>query len=308
MTILRRILIAVFLALTIFRPTFSTETTAEKTTNLNIWFVVDATGSMVASDVDGGKRRFEKVAEDITAISKHVSGAKYSLIVQDYTTYTAMPLTYNADAIIAAKSSVTPKSSIYSKATDLNQLLKYAADRIATYKTNNPDRRNAVIIMTDGEDVSGNRIEASVLSRAADSLFVFGYGSLAGTTIEEINSPYLIEKDGVISNDCVKYFGNNQDIVTNDAHCVVSKINEDNLKEIAKVSNGKYYHREDDKNIAEIANSLRSTATVINETTANVSSRKELYYLFAFGLLLSLLWEGEELLLKLLSEKENKHA
>lgn len=306
----RRIGMIILIALIFVRPTISNEKTSRESTNLNIWFVVDATGSMVAKDVDGGStRRFEKVQSDITSIIKSVPGAKYGLIVQDFSNYNALPLTYNADAMAAAESNVMPKYSYYSQPTNITELLRYTADRIRKYNEANPGRSNAIIVMSDGEDVSGKSITVPDMKDAVDTAIVFGYGSTAGSVIEEINAPYRVDEEGLFSKDYIKYYGDDERITVDDKYRVISKINEKNLTKISNSLDGSYYHRESGDAPSEVSEKLKQTASVIKEKKeSDVNTRSELYYIFALMLLGLIIWEGEELLLKVLLEKENKNA
>ena len=311
-TFWRRFGMAIFAALIIIRPTLQPETVNREASNLNIWFVVDATGSMVARDVENGsKRRFEKVQEDITNIVHSVPGAKYALIAQDFNTYDAMPLSYNADAIIAAEPNLMPKYSLYAQATSLKQMLAYATKRISSYYAKNPDRINALVIMSDGEDVSDENLAlAGMVSPYINYAAVLGYGSTEGSLIEEILSPYRYDENpSLISDEYVRYYGNNVNVTVDGEHRVISKLNEKNLNEMASLTKGQYYHRENGDVPGEIINSLKNASQIVKEKkTENTTSRGEIYYIFAMGLLLLILWEGEELIVRLLSEKENKNA
>ncbi len=308
----RRLLIAVSLIIILIRPTIANEDSKRESTNLNIWFVVDATGSMVAKDVDGGtKRRYEKVQDDIAEIASLVPGAKYGLIVQDYTNYNASPMSYSADGIIAAGAYVMPKPSFYSLPTDISDLLSFTQNRVINYKNTHPERSNAIIVMSDGEDVSGGNIRVpAALVSTVDATIVLGYGSESGSLLETINYPSSTRTDGMINeNNYVTYYGDDESITVDDYHRVISKINENNLQSVAEQTNGQYYHRESGNAPSEITEKLKSTASIIKNTKASdTTSRGEIYYIVALVLVLILLWECEELVYELLLEKEGNHA
>lgn len=312
-TFYRRLGIILLLLIIIIRPTLSNERSDRETTNLNIWFVVDASGSMVAKDTDhNNKRRFELAHEDITSIVSNLPGAKYGLLVQDFSSYTAVPMTFNADAITASEAYIRPKYSLYSKPSNLSELLSYSLTRIASYRERYPKRNNVIVFISDGEDVSGNDIVVpNNLSNIIDGAIVLGYGSTDGTTIENIGG--LVDGkfyfSAIIEDDPVTYFGDNPNITINDNYQVISKINEDNLQDIASSLNGSYYHRESDTIPQEAINLLSNAASLENDhTDAQTDTNAETYWFFAIILLVLFAWEGEEILLHVLTERGNKNG
>ena len=305
----RRIAIAVLLVLVLIRPTISNESSSREMTNLNLWFVVDATGSMVAKDVDGGsKRRFEFAREDISAIVKKIPGAKYGLIVQDFSSYTASPLSFSADAIIAAESYTSPKYSFYTMASDLSDLLKYTSTRITKYKKRYPDRNNVIVFMSDGEHVSGEKLAIpSTLKDVLDGIVIFGYGSTEGSLIEEVGS---VQDYTSISEDrYITYYGKDSSIEVDLHNQVISKIDENNLRLIADSLGGDYYHRErgtvPDSAISTL---IASAKPVKNTSDSLVKTGAEIYWVFALAILVLLLFEGYAILMRIFEEREGRHA
>lgn len=307
----RRLAMILMLILIIIRPTLSTEQSEREMTNLNVWFVADATGSMVAKDVDkGAKRRFEMVGDDIETIVKKIPGAKYSLLVQDYASYIAAPMTNSGDAIIAAKPYLKPKNSLYSKPSNLTELLQYANTRIAKYKERYPERNNVLVFASDGEDVSGSEITIpNQMDSLVDGVVVLGYGSTSGSLIEEIVSNYSNEGNdynSISPNRYVVYYGKDPNITTDSQHQVISKINESNLERIASSLGGEYFHRESGEIPSESIDRLTNSASLVaSGSDTPVSSGSDIYWVFAIILVLLLLWEGEEMLNRFLTERKS---
>ena len=307
-TLVRRIIMLVLLIIVLIRPTIPGSSSNRESTNLNIWFVVDASGSMVAKDVEGNAmRRFEKVQEDVSKIVERIPGARYSAIVQDYSTYTAVPITSSADSIIAALPYFNPKYSFYSQPSNLSELLSYTSDRIFKYKGRFPERNNVVIFMSDGEDVSGEQLSApDSLANLSDYVAVLGYGTTYGTPMEEVggydeNGKYSYTR---IGSTYITFYGSDVNVNTDSKNRVLTKINEDNLKTIASQTGGEYYHRESDSVPDALINKINSTAKIVhNDSSSSVSSGFELYWIFALALLALLAWEGEELLTRILEER-----
>ncbi len=307
----RRLGIIILLIIIFIRPNMDFEKVNRATINLNIWFVVDATGSMIAKDADAGAtRRYEKVQSDVASIVKAVPGAKYGIIMQDFANYNVLPLTYNADAAIAAKTYLSPKWSGYAQPTNLSELIDYSLERISDYSKANPERKNAIILMSDGEDFTDSAITRLKDIPLIDAAFVLGYGSIEGSLIETVNSLHLLEEEGLASQSFyVRYIGNDYRVTVDSDHNVISKLDEKNLLSIARTLGGEYYNRRSGEVPTEVTDSLKEISTVTNEKQeSNASTKGEIYYLFALVLLALLLWEGEELLISILLEKEDKHA
>lgn len=308
-TIVRRIIMAALLIAILIRPTIPGSSAERESTNLNIWFVVDASGSMVAKDVDGkNTRRFEKAQEDATTIIENLPGAKYTAIAQDFSTYTAVPMTSSADAIIAGLPYFRPKYTLYTKPSNISELLSYTADKVLQYKRRFPERSNAIVFMSDGEDISGKELEVpKTLYGLAEYVVVFGYGSTAGAPMEEIGG--YNEKGeysySAISDTFIKSFNSTDSNITLDSdHRVLSKINEENLRKIASYTAGEYYHRESGAVADTVINQIKNSGSISHDSSsASVGTRFELYWIFALALLILLAWEGEELLTKLLAER-----
>ena len=311
----RRIGMAVMLVMILIRPTLSGGNSPRKEINLNIWFVADATGSMVAKDIDNGStRRYEKASKDMESIVKQIPGAKYALIVQDYYSYTASPLSTSADAIISASGYLMPKNSLDAQPTNLADLLSFSSDAIAKNHERSPDRINAMVFMSDGEDLSGATTEVpDSLAKVVKNSIVLGYGTKEGKAVEKVgisgdtwddSRPNEINPD-----ECWKYFYKDGKYDTDSNDCVVSKIHESNLQSIATSISGSYFHRESGDVPSEIINALKKGTSLINsESASDVNSRLEIYWIFALILLVLVFWEGAEILTRILNEREVNHA
>lgn len=308
----RRLAMAVLLLLIVIRPTISSEISEREMSNLNVWLVVDATGSMVAKDVENGnKRRFEQTQDDAARIVSQLHGAKYSVIVQDFSTYSAVPMTFNADAVISSAPYFRPKDSYYTKPSDFTEVFTYVTQRITKYKQRYPERSNVVVFMSDGEDVSGKTIQLpQELTSLIDKAVVLGYGSANGSLIEMVGGFSEDDYDyTAITDEYVTYFGDNPNVSIDSEHRVISKINEANLQQIANTLHGDYYHREN----GDISNSVITTlaaASIIqsNSSDATTNTGAEIYWFFAILLLALLAWEGEDILTRILAERNRKNV
>lgn len=312
LSMVRKIIMLALLVVILIRPTFSTESSQKSLSNLNVWFVVDATGSMVAKDVDNGnKRRFELVQEDVEYITSKIPGAKYGIIVQDYASYLAAPMSSSADSVISAKPYLVPKYSFHAQPTELSELLDATYSSINDYEKSQPNRSDVIVFMSDGEDVSerGKIISSKNLASVIDGAIVLGYGTTAGSIIEEISSiGSRTDENGIVKDDYVTYYKDDPKITTDSKHRVISKLNESNLNRIAASLNGEYYHRDNGVVPDDAISKIKDAASeVYEDTDSETSTGSELYWIFAILLLAVLLWDIEEFLLKILAERETKH-
>lgn len=191
--ILRRLLIAAFFILAIVRPTVPVESVERSAANSNVWFAIDDTHFM----------------DDVKDIVKATPGAKYSVLAADYSAYTVVPLTDDADSVINAGASMVSVENELERAS-LDQLVNFAKERIDSY--HDKEANNILVILTDRDE----------------------------------------------------------------------SLNDANKKDQIKKT--------------------------ILSGEAKSSSKQELYFVFALILLLLLLWEGEDLLYRILLEKEEDYA
>ena len=150
--VFRRIGIGALLLLAFARPVITSGTAERDLSNLNIFFIVDNTGSMAAKDMEQGSRyRYEVMSDDIKRIVKLFPGAKYGAITLDYNSHQSIPLVSDASTINTFANTLKPKYSYRSGDSDLMSLLKYANQRITNYNKRFPERNSIAIFMSDGE-------------------------------------------------------------------------------------------------------------------------------------------------------------
>ena len=95
---LRRGLMVGAVAVIALGPAVPTSTTTV-TSNVELFFVVDRTGSMAAEDYDGDRPRLEGVRHDVTALVDAMPGSRYSVITFDSQAARQLPLTTDSRAV-----------------------------------------------------------------------------------------------------------------------------------------------------------------------------------------------------------------
>ena len=287
----RRIFIVALLLLALARPVLTGGESERSLSSLNIFFVVDNTNSMVAKDMDNNSQyRYKVVSEDIKSIVKLFPGAKYGVIILDFGNRQAVPLMSDADTIYSFADAILPKNGTLTHDSELGGLLNYSAERIKSYSEKFPDRKNLLIFMSDGEDANSNRTEVpSDLRKLLSGGAVIGYGTTTGSVIGKVKN------DGTISSD---------DYIKDKGSVHISKLDEDNLKEVASNLNVKYYKRSSSAGIFDNTDNFIDSHAAYSRSDEKTDNYKDLYWviiLIAIGLAL---WDFSTILDELLLERK----
>ena len=286
----RRISIIALVLFIMMRPAFYMQTSVESSlSNLDIYFLVDMTGSMVAKDCNNNEtRRYELAIEDMITVARRFSGSSYSIIAEDFSAYTALPLTSNLEAFETAAHALAPKNSSISSDSDINRLFDYASKHVKTNRLRHSDHQVMLFYFGDGEDRVNTKI--TIPNEIANTIItggVFGYGTEAGAEIENINSYGKISTTFIYDE-------------TN--HRVVSSLNENNIRMVAEGLGVKYYIR---ANGSLDGGALSDVAMKASEFRANdETAYEDIYWIFALILLGIMLWEFSYIFNKLLLERK----
>ena len=287
----RRIGLIVLLLCTMARPaTYDVTPTRVVYNNLDVYFIVDMSGSMSAKDCDGGSTmRYKMAIDDILEISRRFNGSSFSIIASDYSTYTALPLTSDYNMLVTAVNSLSPKNSSLSADSNINDALKQAADHIVRSQNQSTTKRGVVLFyLGDGEDNTNDSIviPAELKSVALTGL-VLGYGTESGAQLYKINS------SGQITNDEIKdeYDRN-----------IVSRLNKTNIAKIGDELGLKYSYRNNGMVDVKLLDGInQGLQEYVMEDRDNY---KEYYWISALGFIALLLWEFSYILNKILLERK----
>ena len=311
---IRRISMLILMSLILARPVFMNGQAQSELNNLNIYFVVDATNSMSAKDVEG-KGRYVKVSKDIYEIAKAFPGSRYSVLIEDYKVYTAVPSTTSLEFLNSiwsededfdsANNIVAPKAITYSQGTDLETLLEKADEQIKSYSKRYPTRNNVFFFMSDGENTAGNTVSGHAsLKNNISTGAVFGYGTTeGGKVINNGRGTGKVEDDD--SKNCLmRVYDTLHE--TRD-YCIISSLNETSLKKIADSLDLQYYHRESGGVPREVLDKVSSLISY-SSSDESANSTTDIYWVFSIILIGLLLWDFREVLDNVMREKEFKHA
>ncbi len=296
-----RVSIGIMMGLILLRPMLTGGINVKQANNLNLFFVVDSTASMSAKDIGGGhKKRYEQVREDIKELAKNFGGSRYSIIVEDNSIFTAMPVSSNADMLESSIYGIKSRNYMYSAGTNLDELIEYANERIAKYNRSNPERTSILFFFSDGEDTNDRPLSSIVsIKSAASGGAVFGYGTTKGATMDEntMTNSAIEGEEPQKEEECISNFKG----------CVISKINEDNLKSIADTLKVDYYNRTSGGSIPkELIDEI--SESIVYEDDVAYAGATDLYWIFSSIILILLIVDFKDILVRVLKEREIKHA
>ena len=265
--------------------------------NLNVYFVVDTTSSIIAEDWGEEQPRVTGVRRDIDAIAAALPGARYSVITFDQSTRVRLPLTTDTTALASVTETLLPEPTEYSRGssvTEANDRLKTLLDQ-ANQRT--PDRGRIVYYLGDGEQTAPEEpppftVPAGLVNGGA----VLGYGTAAGGRMKATRARFDSSGDYI------------QDPATGeDARSVIS---ESTLRAIADQLGIGYVHRESGADIGPAVDGvdLARYGSSAEIEARKVRSRHELYWPLLLGVAAIAVWEAGAVLAALSQTRRRKEA
>jgi Ca-activated chloride channel family protein len=242
-TILKVVVLSLaFLCLTIalVNPKVGTKLETVKREGVDIVFAVDVSKSMLAEDI--APNRLEKSKQLVTQIINNLASDRVGIIAYAGKAFPQLPITTDyASAKMFLNNMNTDMLS--SQGTAINEAIKLAT----TYFDNEEQTNRVLIIISDGEDHSADA--AAVAEQAHEEgirIFTIGVGDVKG-------GPIPIKKNGIVLN----YKKDNQ------GETVITRLNEDTLKQIAKEANGEYIYG---KNTNDVVSKIREILNGMDKT------------------------------------------
>ena len=228
------------LAIALVNPKIGTKLETVKREGVDIVFAIDVSKSMLAEDI--APNRLEKSKQLVTQIINNLASDRVGIIAYAGKAFPQLPITTDyASAKMFLNNMNTDMLS--SQGTAINEAIKLAT----TYFDDEEQTNRVLIIISDGEDHSE---EAEAVAEAADKegirIFTIGVGDLKGGPIPE-------KRNGIVLN----YKKDNQ------GETVITKLNEETLKNIAQAAKGVYINGKNTndvvENIREILNKMDKT-------------------------------------------------
>ncbi|WNH08787.1 vWA domain-containing protein [Thalassobellus suaedae] len=228
------------LAIALGNPKIGTKLETVKREGVDIVFAIDVSKSMLAEDI--APNRLEKSKQLVTQIINNLASDRVGIIAYAGKAFPQLPITTDyASAKMFLQSMNTDMLS--SQGTAINEAIELAK----TYFDDEQQTNRVLIIISDGEDHSEQA--ASVAEEASDEgirIFTIGVGDAKGGPIPE-------KRNGIVLN----YKKDSQ------GETVITRLNEETLKNIADAANGAYINGKNTndvvENIREILNGMDKT-------------------------------------------------
>jgi len=212
------LLVFVCLIFAAANPQVGTKLQEVKQSGIDVFILLDVSLSMTAEDIK--PNRLEKAKYQISNLIQKLHGDRIGLIIFSGQAYVQFPLTTDYSAANLFLNAVDV-NSIPTPGTAIASAIKLADDSFDSSST-----EKVIITITDGEDHEGDVMDAvnDAVSQGI-KIYTIGLGSTGGVPI-----PVYDSRGNMI--------GFKKD---NAGNTVLTKLNEESLKQIAAAGNGTYF-------------------------------------------------------------------
>ena len=265
-----KILIVILLFTINLRPMVPNGEVDALSYDMNVLFVIDKSVSMRALDYNGENERFEGVISDCCNIVNQLSGCKFSIITFGDDVKKEIPFTIDSDMVQAELKAINLENDTYAKGSSINSV-NGMLEEMLKEQTEKDTKNTVLFFVSDGEitiDSENLRSFANIKQYVSNGA-VLGYGTAKGGKMvsdlyrDEPNSPYYY----------VYYYDENYKKTT-----AISKIDENNLKQISSDIGIDYIHMEKASNIEYKLSEVKKQALNSLNSKDKIDSYKDIYY------------------------------
>lgn len=206
-----------FIILALANPQIGSKLETIERKGIDIAIAIDVSNSMLAEDIK--PNRIQRARQAISKLVDELKNDRIGIVVFAGNAYTQLPITTDYSAAKLFLSTINT-DIVASQGTAIAEAINLSADAFA-----DNDHAKAIIIITDGEDHEGDAIEAS--KKAVEKgikIYTIGMGLPDGAPIP------VFDKNGTQQ-------GFKKDLSNN---TVITKLNENMLRQIAAAGEGKY--------------------------------------------------------------------
>ena len=224
----RRIGIVLALVVILVQPGFGTRAAPSQVADIEVLVVVDRTRSMAALDHQDGPRVYG-AQRDLEDLAEALPGARFAMLTFGADVELELPFTSDTTTFGTAVETLRLEGPFDGSGSRVDRPLEAMREILERADEQHPDRRRMVVYVGDGENTAGGEQQSfEELEDLVDGGVVLGYGTEAGAKMPEADD--LSDEDGYIYD---------QD----SGEDAISRIDEDNLQEIADQLGIAYEHR-----------------------------------------------------------------
>ena len=222
-----------FLVIALVNPKMGTKLETVKREGVDLVFAIDVSKSMLAEDI--APNRLEKSKQLITQIINSLAGDRIGIIGYAGSAFPQVPITTDFSSAKLFLSSMDT-DMVSSQGTAITEAISMAK----TFYNDEEQTNRVLFIISDGEDHEGNVSEiVEEASKLGIKIYTIGVGTLQG-------APIPIKRNGVLQ--FYKRDENNEQVIT--------RLNEETLKEIASNADGEYINGSNTKEVVETVTAI----------------------------------------------------
>ena len=200
-------------------PQFGTKEKESEVKGIDIIVALDVSNSMLARDLDKTKTRLDIAKRAIESMSNKLHGDRFGIVVFAGKAFTQLPITTDYSAAKLFLSTIST-DMIQTQGTAIGNAIEVSLNSL-DFESNT---QKAIVIISDGENHEDDAIDMTkVAQEKGVAIHTIGMGSVNG-------SPIPMYRKG-------KFVNNKRD---KEGHTVLTKLNEQMLKDIADAGNGIY--------------------------------------------------------------------
>lgn len=168
-------------------PSVPSATSQTAVANVELFFVVDRTGSMAAQDWGAaGQTRLDGVRHDLVDLTRALPGARCSIIAFDSGATRQLPLTTDARAVQSWAQTLHQEVTYYSTGSLTDRPLDALRAALEAARQTRPQDTRLVFFLSDGEQTAGGTPRSyAELAPLVDGGAVLGYGTAEGGRMRE---------------------------------------------------------------------------------------------------------------------------
>lgn len=253
-----------FLVTALANPKIGTKTETVKREGIDIVFAVDVSKSMLCEDV--APSRLEKAKQTVSQVVSQLSGDRIGIIAYAAGAYPVLPITTDyAVSRMFLQSMNTDMVS--SQGTSLGEAITLSE----TFFDKKSKTNKLLIMLSDGEDhESGAEDAANQAKKAGIKIITIGLGTAKG-------GPIPLRENGYVGQ--FKRDGNGQVVIT--------RLNEENLRTIAKKTDGGYVYGGNSRQVGEyVKKALENIERTEFESQEFTDFNSQFQWFLGFALLL----------------------
>lgn len=231
-----------------------------KKTGLDVMVALDVSNSMLAQDIQ--PNRLERAKQLLGKLIESMGNNRMGLVLFAGQAYLQMPLTPDLGVAKMYVANASP-SAVPTQGTVVSEALKTCNSSLDTKEK----KYKAVVLISDGEDHDEKAEEtAKELQQNGVVVYTIGIGSPNGSPImDPATNDYRKDENG---------------------NTVITKLNEEGLQSIAKITSGNYYHF---TTADEIADNIISELGKMDKKQIEGGFRRDYNTFFQWFVLLALL-------------------